>query len=684
MSTDELLVSDDTASIPATPEAAMGATRAESAEPVSETAVSADLTARAARIARNVADVLDRHGSADSGAAEAAGFLRGWADAVGRFPQLTDAPVNALAERFSLVPVEVDLLLLTGLPEEHEGIAATFRSLNPAGEPHPTAGLASLVLNSNLLLDGEVDADGRAALRALLNSGQAVRHGLLRLSSSGTFFERSLLLADSLWEALHGHDVWPAGLPRVSTWVVPPGLSGWLAGASARRAVAAMDAGTDCTIVVAGSSENILVSRAVAVAAAAGRPVTGAQVKAGDTAGIALAAAHAALRGAVPLLVLAPAEQPEQDLLDVGGLPGPVLICSSTTSLRTSGNRPMLSLDAGPVGVQDQRDAWAAAVPNLSGQSAGLAARHPLDPRLIADLAADVQALGGEPEMPEVSSLIRARAGLTLPPGVELLSHSVPWNHLVMPEEGAWQLRDAVARLDCQSVVLDDWQLRDRAHAARGTRLLFTGPPGTGKSLAAHAIATAAGTDLLLVDVSRLVSKWLGETEKNLAAAFDTAERTQALLLLDEADALFGARTEISAANDRYANLETAYLLQRLDRFDGLVILTTNLRANIDAAFIRRMDFVVEFPMPDACGRTKLWTRHLPPDALAEDVDLPALARLYPVPGGWIRNAAITAAYVAAAAGDLISQANLVAAMQREYAKAALRFPGEPPRKRND
>jgi SpoVK/Ycf46/Vps4 family AAA+-type ATPase len=188
----------------------------------------------------------------------------------------------------------------------------------------------------------------------------------------------------------------------------------------------------------------------------------------------------------------------------------------------------------------------------------------------------------------------------------------------------------------------------------------------------------------LLVDVSRLVSKWLGDTEKHLAAAFDAAERTQAVLLLDEADALFGTRTEISDANDRYANLETAYLLQRLDRFDGLVILTTNLRANIDAAFIRRMDFVVEFPVPDANGRRELWNRHLPPAVLAEDVDLPALARLYPVPGGWIRNAAIAAAYAAAEAGDLISQVHLVAAMQREYAKAALRFPGEPPRKRND
>jgi SpoVK/Ycf46/Vps4 family AAA+-type ATPase len=186
------------------------------------------------------------------------------------------------------------------------------------------------------------------------------------------------------------------------------------------------------------------------------------------------------------------------------------------------------------------------------------------------------------------------------------------------------------------------------------------------------------------VDVSRVISKWLGETEKNLAAAFDAAERTQAVLLLDEADTLFATRTEISNANDRYANLETAYLLQRLDRFDGLVILTTNLRANIDVAFIRRMDFVVEFPLPDAQGRVELWTRHLPPMATADDVDVEGLARLYAVPGAWIRNAAIAAAYGAAAEHGEITQPHLVAAIRREYAKASLPFPGEPARRRHD
>lgn len=654
--------------------------------------VSSQLTARAARIARDLAGVLELHGSTGSGAMEAADFFRSWADGTTEPPELAGAPdaaplnspLDALVERFSLTPAEIDLLLLAGLPEEHEGIAATFRSLNPQGEPHPTAGLAALVLNDALVSAASMDA--RAQLRRLLTSGMAVGHGLLHLAGTGTFFERSLLVADSLWEALHGHDAWPAKLPRVDTPPVPPGLQGWLAGTGPARATAALARDVPGTILVSGSDETIVLSRCVAVATAAGRTLVGARLRAGDTSGIALLAAHAAVRGALPLLVLPGTDQgehPEHNTLEFADIPGPVLVCSIGATVRAAGNRPVLTLDSGPVGAADQRAAWAAALPGLAEQADGVAARHPLDPALIAELAVDVPAQGGAPGLAEVSALIRTRTGLSLPPGVALLSPAVPWADLVLPAEAAWQLRDAVSRLDYQSVVLEDWGLRRRAHATGGTRMLFTGPPGTGKSLAAHAVATAAATDLLLVDASRLVSKWLGETEKNLAAAFDAAEHTQAVLLLDEADALFGTRTEISDANDRYANLETAYLLQRLDTFDGLLILTTNLRPNIDAAFIRRMDFVVEFPVPDAAARAELWVRHLPA-AVDPDLDLAALARLYPVPGGWIRNASIAAAYVAAARKDPISQDHLVAAMKREYAKAALRFPGEPPRRRND
>jgi SpoVK/Ycf46/Vps4 family AAA+-type ATPase len=209
--------------------------------------------------------------------------------------------------------------------------------------------------------------------------------------------------------------------------------------------------------------------------------------------------------------------------------------------------------------------------------------------------------------------------------------------------------------------------------------MLFSGPSGTGKTLAAEVLANEIGVDLLLVDVSRVVSKWIGETEKNLSEVFDVAERAQAVLFFDEADALFGRRTEVSDAHDRYANLETAYLLTRLERFEGMAVLSTNLKQNIDPAFLRRMEFIVDFEEPGPVERAALWQCHLPPTApLADDFNVAELAALYPVVGGFIRNAAVAAAFLAAAEGSPITRRHAVRALRREYDKAGRAFPGLP------
>ncbi|MBA4182215.1 MAG: hypothetical protein C0506_16650 [Anaerolinea sp.] len=210
--------------------------------------------------------------------------------------------------------------------------------------------------------------------------------------------------------------------------------------------------------------------------------------------------------------------------------------------------------------------------------------------------------------------------------------------------------------------------------------MLFAGPPGTGKTLAAEVMANALDVDLLVVDISRVVSKWIGETEKNLASVFDAAERAQSVLFFDEADALFGRRTEVSDAHDRYANLETAYLLSRLERFEGLAIMATNLRQNIDPAFLRRLEFVVNFDEPDREARYQIWRRHIPGDGVLDsEVNLYELAALYPVVGGLIRNSAVAAAFLAAADGGRIMRGHLVRAVRREYEKAGKAFPGVPP-----
>ncbi len=194
--------------------------------------------------------------------------------------------------------------------------------------------------------------------------------------------------------------------------------------------------------------------------------------------------------------------------------------------------------------------------------------------------------------------------------------------------------------------MLDDWGFRRRLPRGQGVAVLFAGPPGTGKTMAAEAIADALEQDLYRIDLSAVVSKYIGETEKNLATAFDEAERAGAVLFFDEADALFGKRTEVRDAHDRYANLEVNYLLQRVETFTGLVVLASNREAALDEAFLRRLRFIVRFELPDARLRKRLWQRSFPPEAAHEGLDWDALAR-GELSGGNIQSAALAAAYLA-------------------------------------
>ena len=205
----------------------------------------------------------------------------------------------------------------------------------------------------------------------------------------------------------------------------------------------------------------------------------------------------------------------------------------------------------------------------------------------------------------------------------------------------------------------------------RGTSVLLAGPSGTGKTLAAEVMAHAMGLDLCRVDLSSVVSKYIGETESNLAAVFDAAEQGGVVLLFDEADALFGKRSQVKDAHDRHANVEVSYLLQRLESFHGLAVLTTNLKDDVDHAFLRRFHAVIDLPFPDAELRRRLWRRAFPPDAplapgLAAELD--RLAEL-PLSGGNIRSAAINAAFQAALGERVIDRAALQRALRLEYAK---------------
>jgi SpoVK/Ycf46/Vps4 family AAA+-type ATPase len=197
---------------------------------------------------------------------------------------------------------------------------------------------------------------------------------------------------------------------------------------------------------------------------------------------------------------------------------------------------------------------------------------------------------------------------------------------------------------------------------------LFAGPSGTGKTMAAEVIAGELGLDLYRIDLSAVVSKYIGETEKNLRRVFDAAESGGAVLLFDEADALFGRRSEVKDSHDRYANIEVSYLLQRMESYRGLAILTTNLKQSLDVAFVRRLRFIVQFPYPDAAHREQIWRNMFPPETPVEGLDFSRLAALN-VAGGSIRNIALNAAFLAADAGEPVRMRHLLAATEAEAVK---------------
>ncbi|HEY4178663.1 MAG TPA: ATP-binding protein [Kofleriaceae bacterium] len=224
------------------------------------------------------------------------------------------------------------------------------------------------------------------------------------------------------------------------------------------------------------------------------------------------------------------------------------------------------------------------------------------------------------------------------------------WEDLIGPKETMDALQELVARIKHRRRVFDEWGFADKFTKGLGLSALFTGPPGTGKTMAATLVADKLALDIYQVDVSRIVSKFIGETEKNLAQVFDAAESGHAIILFDEADSLFAQRGEVKSSVDRYANLEVNYLLQRLERFTGITILTTNLASSIDPAFKRRMSFTVEFPMPEAKERERIWRTHLPTRACVDvaDTDFKWLADRHEMSGGHIRNAVLRAAFLAA------------------------------------
>jgi hypothetical protein len=242
------------------------------------------------------------------------------------------------------------------------------------------------------------------------------------------------------------------------------------------------------------------------------------------------------------------------------------------------------------------------------------------------------------------------------------------WDDLVLPAPQRAALRQIEAHLRHRMTVLERWGFAAKSSRGLGLAVLFTGESGTGKTMAAEILASALGLELYRIDLSSVVSKYIGETEKNLARVFDAAEASGAVLLFDEADAMFGKRSEVKDSHDRYANIEVSYLLQRMEAYRGLAILTTNQRTALDPAFLRRLRFIVQFPFPDAEEREAIWRRTFPAGAPLADVDCAKLARLHAT-GGSIRNIALNAAFLAADAREPIGMRHLLDAARGEAGK---------------
>ncbi len=285
-------------------------------------------------------------------------------------------------------------------------------------------------------------------------------------------------------------------------------------------------------------------------------------------------------------------------------------------------------------------------------------ARRLMDPERVSTLAVDLAAA------------CRAQSNHGLRDLALSIEPRLGWNDLILPEDKLAHLHEICEHARQQYKVFGTWGFARKLRHGRGLSALFAGPSGTGKTMAAEVVAGELGFDLYKVDLSGVVSKYIGETEKNLSRIFAEAETANAILFFDEADALFGKRTEVSDAHDRYANIETSYLLQKMEEYEGVVIMATNLSENMDEAFTRRVRFIVEFPFPDETHCRRIWETHFPAEVpVSSSIDFGYLARELRLPGGNIRNIVLSAAFLAAQNGGEVGMNHILHAARREYEK---------------
>jgi len=356
---------------------------------------------------------------------------------------------------------------------------------------------------------------------------------------------------------------------------------------------------------------------------------------------------------------------------------GPIVLASRDRQPQRQ--RPLTAFEVEPPTAEEQRVLWRQALGTaaaaLNGQVDHLVSQFRLNGPTIQAICAEVAGCA-ERQGPEqgdrlghaLRQVCRVRTRPQLDDLAQRIEAIATWQDLVLPDKELTVLQTIAAHVDQRIRVYDHWGFRTKSHRGLGISALFSGVSGTGKTMSAEVLAQALQLDLYRIDLSSVVSKYIGETEKNLRRIFDAAEASTVILLFDEADALFGKRSEVKDSHDRYANMEVSYLLQRMEAYQGLAILTTNLKDSLDTAFLRRLRFVVKFPFPDLNQREQIWRQVFPPQTPTQNLDFPKLAKLN-VAGGNIRNIALNATFLAAQKNEPVQMRHLKDAAYSEYTK---------------
>jgi hypothetical protein len=615
-------------------------------------------------------------------------------------PPPPSSPLDRLADRFGLTPFDRDIVIVALAPE----VDLRYERLYAYLQDDVTRRRPSVDLALNLLCSSKEERlDHRVRFAA---DAPLLRHGLLRLVADPSQADPPLLahalkLDDQVVRLLlgdQGLDGRLAGIARIGgmpTDGARPSIRAEVADQLIRLGRRARDSRRPLRLHFHGPDSGRRRDAASTVAAAAGMGMLVVDLAALPPADDAPAALRVALReawwrGYVLHLEgcerLWEGEATSRWLRDLEAHDGLVILSSPAPIT----GRPRVVAEADRVGLlpvplpapgDDERQAvWAE-----HAREAGLE-MSPQDLEALADtfrlttdqiaqasaLASATTSMRGEGERPGVADLFTAArecGAWDLHGMARRITPRRCWEDLVVPEDTLAQLRELCQRATHARRVLRDWRFDSRLTLGKGTTALFSGPSGTGKTMAAEVIAGALGLDLYKVDLSGVVSKWIGETEKNLDRVFRSTESGGGVVFFDEADALFGKRSEVRDSHDRYANVEISYLLQRMEEYEGVAILATNLRANLDDAFLRRLSFVVHFPFPTEAARLRIWERIWPEQVPMQDIDVARLAHELPLTGGHIKNVALAAAYLSAADGGVVQIEHVHQAVRREFQK---------------